>query len=116
MDRVVAAQTPMRFFDPHLDATSLFVEADTKPALLRHLMGELTHKWDVRTDAPWAHTPFLLIHGRYDYAVPYSLWSGVTEQLPTATLRIFDRSGHHPFFEEPQAFTRAVADWMGRLP
>ena len=115
MGRVVAAQTPMRFFDSHLDASSLFAEADTKPALLRHLLGELTREWDVRTDAQSAHTPLLLLHGRYDYTVPCSLWSGIAEQLPTATLRIFERSGHHPFFEEPQAFTRAVADWMGRL-
>ena len=114
MGRVIEAQTPMRFFDSHLDAASLFAEADAKPALLSHLMGELTRKWDVTTDAR-SRTPLLLIHGRYDYTVPYILWSGVAETLPTATLRIFPRSGHHPFFEEPQAFSAAVADWMGRL-
>lgn len=112
MGRVVTAQTPLRFFDSRLDATSLFAEADLKPALLGHVMGDWTHGWDVRTDAASTRTPLLLIHGRYDYTVPYTLWRGVREKLPSATLRIFDRSGHHPFFEEPQAFTAAVTDWI----
>jgi len=115
MGRVLMAQTPMRFFDSHLDATSLFAEADVKPALLEHVMGEWTHGWDVTTDAESTRTPFLLLHGRYDYTVPYTLWRGVVEKLPGVTLRIFERSGHHPFFEEPQAFTATVADWMARL-
>ncbi len=115
MGRVLMAQTPMRFFDSHLDATSLFAEADVKPALLEHVMGEWTHGWDVTTDAESTRTPFLLLHGRYDYTVPYTLWRGVVEKLPGVTLRIFERSGRHPFFEEPQAFTATVADWMARL-
>ena len=115
LGRVVAAQTPMRFFDSRLDLTSLFAEADWKPALPGHVMGELTRGWDVTTNTQLARTPLLLVHGRYDYTVPYTLWSGVAEKLPTATLRLFERSGHHPFVEEPEAFTLALADWMGRL-
>ena len=86
-----------------------------KPALLGHVMGELTHGWDVTADTRSLRRPILLVHGRYDYTVPYTLWSGVTENLPNTTLRICKRSGHHPFFEEPEAFTAAVVDWIGRL-
>jgi len=31
-----------------------------------------------------------------------------------ATLQLFDRSGHQPFFEEPEVFASAVAGWMTR--
>jgi len=56
--------------------------------------------------------PLLVAHGRHDYTVPHVLWNGVVEALPDATLRLFERSGHQPFFEEPEAFAAAVADWM----
>jgi proline iminopeptidase len=115
MSHIVTAQTPMRFFDARLDAASLFAEADVKPSLLGHLLGELTRGWDVTIDSPSLRAPVLLLHGRYDYTVPYTVWTGVSQKLPHATLRIFERSGHHPFFEEPEAFTAAVAGWMGGL-
>ena len=33
--------------------------------------------------------------------------------LPTATKRIFERSGHQPFVEEPDRFTTEVTAWLG---
>ncbi|HXW62003.1 MAG TPA: alpha/beta hydrolase [Candidatus Acidoferrales bacterium] len=116
IDRVVLAQTPIRFFEAHQDVTSLFAEADVKPSLLGHVMGELTRGWDITTDRRSLDVPLLLLHGRYDYTVPYTLWTGVLEKLPNASLRLFERSGHHPFFEEPEAFTATVADWIKSSP
>ena len=113
--RVVIAQTPMRFFDARLDASSLFAEADVNPAVLGHLFGEMTRGWDINTDARPLRSPILLAHGRFDYTVPYTLWNGIAEKLPNATLRIFERSGHHPFVEEPEPFSAAVSDWIGGL-
>jgi hypothetical protein len=31
-------------------------------------------------------------------------------------VRLFSRSGHQPFFEEPEAFAEAVAAWMATGP
>jgi len=106
------AQTPMRFFDPRFDAAPLFAESELRPALLMHVMGTLTHAWDVRTGASSLSVPTLIAHGRYDYTVPYVLWQGVADSLPNTTLRVFDRSGHQPFLEQPEEFADAVADWM----
>jgi len=110
------AQTPMRFFDARFDAAPLFAEADDKPALLRHFMGKLMPTWDITADAESLRTPILLAHGRYDYAVPYVLWDEVMSKLPTATMRLFERSGHQPFFEEPDRFVAAVTEWMAGYP
>jgi proline iminopeptidase len=106
------AQTPMRFFDARADVSSLFAGAEVKPALIGHLMGTLTSEWDVTRDATSLRVPILLAHGRYDYTVPWVLWDGVAEKLPTATRRIFQRSGHHPFCEEPENFAKTVVEWM----
>ena len=109
----VIAQTPTRFFDARADVNPLFAGAEVKPVLLGHLMGTLTRNWDVTRDAELLRAPILLAHGRYDYTVPWVLWDGVAEKLPTVTRRIFERSGHYPFCEEPEEFAKAVVDWMG---
>jgi proline iminopeptidase len=106
------AQTPMRFFDPGFDAAPLFAEAELKPALLKHIMSTLVHGWDVRAGAESLSVPTLIVHGRYDYTVPYWWWEGVAEQLPKTILRVFARSGHQPFLEEPDRFASTISDWM----
>jgi len=109
---VLFAQTPMRYFDPHFDAVPLYAEAVVRPEFLQHVFGTLTPGWDVTVGASDLRVPLFLTHGRHDYTVPYVLWEGIPERLPNATLEIFERSGHQPFFEEPDRFATAVADWM----
>jgi proline iminopeptidase len=106
------AQTPKRFFDAHFDAAPLFVEADFKPRLLGHILGTLAPGWDVTVGSRTLRFPILIAHGRYDYTVPYVLWEGIAARLPNARLQIFEQSGHHPFFEEPDRFVAALTEWM----
>ena len=72
--------------------------------------------WDVTAGARSLRVPILIAQGRYDYTVPYVLWEGIAAQLPRATLRIFEHSGHQPFFEEPDEFASALTDWMASQP
>lgn len=110
--QAIYAQTPMRFFDARLDARPLFAEAEVKMGLLQHLMGTLAPAWDVTVGADTLSVPIFLAHGRYDYVVPYVLWEGIAEKLPNTTMQLFERSGHQPFFEEPDRFADAVTSWM----
>ena len=111
----VPAQTPMRFFDPRFDVMPLLTVIDFKPAFFAQLMGPLTAEWDVTAGTP-LQVPLLVAHGKHDYVVPHTMWDGVLQQLPTASFQLFDRSGHQPFFEEPQQFAQVVTEWMGRAP
>ena len=106
------AQTPMRFFDARFDAVPLFAEASVSPRFLQHVLGPLTQGWDVTAGASGLRVPLFLAHGRYDYLVPHVLWNGIPPRLPNATLEIFERSGHQPFYEEPDRFVDAVTGWM----
>jgi proline iminopeptidase len=112
--QALLAQTPMRFFDPRMNVAPLFADAEFKPAIFAHLLGDLTRAWDITIGADSLRVPILLAQGRYDYIVPYTVWDGVADKLPSARLEIFHRSGHQPFFEEPERFTEAVVDWMAR--
>lgn len=108
------AQTPARFYDARFDQAPLYADASANPALLQQLLGTLAAGWDVAHDAESLRVPIFIAHGRYDYTVPYRMWDGIVAKLPDATFELFERSGHQPFFEEPEAFAEALASWMAR--
>ena len=112
--QAMLAQAPMRFFDPRFDAAPLFTESEFKPELLKHIVGTLASGWDVAAAVDPLRVPIYLAHGRYDYTVPYVLWEGLVNRLPSATLEIYDRSGHQPFLEEPDLFASRLLAWMTR--
>ncbi|HXU03353.1 MAG TPA: alpha/beta hydrolase [Polyangia bacterium] len=109
--QAVYAQTPLRFFDPRFDAPPLFAGAETRPGVLKHLLGTLAPTWDI-TAGTALRTPLLIAHGRHDYTVPHGLWDGVLPGLPNATMVLFERSGHQPFVEEPERFATEVVAWL----
>jgi proline iminopeptidase len=113
MGEAMLAQTPMRFFDERTDAAPLFAGADASGRLVGHVLRTLTASWDVGTDARAADPPLLIVHGRHDYVVPYTMWEGIVERLPRATMEVFARSGHQPFHEEAARFAEVVEDWLG---
>ena len=112
MGATLQAQTPMRFHEARFDAAPLFAGADTDPGLLRHIMGTLTAGWNIRADPGSLRVPIFIALGRHDYTVPHVLWDGIVDALPDARLHLFERSGHQPFFEEPEVFAEAVSSWM----
>jgi proline iminopeptidase len=108
----IHAQAPMRFFDPRFDSAALFAGSVFNARLFEHLFGTLLPRWNILAYLDSLRAPLLLAHGRYDYVVPYTMWSGVIERLPSARLHLFERSGHQTFFEEPGKFVDVVLDWM----
>lgn len=111
--QAIFAQTPMRFFDARFDAASLFAGSMFNPRVFQHFLGTLTAGWTILDGLESLRVPVLLAHGRYDYAVPFTMWDGVVDKVPNAHLHLFERSGHQPFFEEPSRFAEVVLAWMG---
>ena len=111
LEQSFPAQGPLRFFDFQTEMAPLYQDAVVRPELLSHLMGPLTREWDIALD-PLLRVPILLAHGRYDYTVPYTLWENSEAILPPATRHVFSRSGHQPFYEEPDEFATVVAKWI----
>ena len=112
--QAVFAQTPMRFFDPRFDAASLFAGSMFNPRVFEHVLGKLTARWNILAGLESLRVPILLAHGRYDYAVPFTMWDGIVDKVPSAHLHVFERSGHQTFFEEPGRFADVVLAWMAR--
>jgi proline iminopeptidase len=112
--QAVMAQTALRFHDATFDAAPLFEGATPRPEVLVRILGSLLPGWDVTVSPASLRAPILIAHGRHDYVVPWVLWETIVETLPAATLRVFERSGHQPFFEEPAEFAAAFAAHLAR--
>lgn len=59
--------------------------------------------------------PTLCAWGRDEKLVPVAAGEWLAAHGP-ADLHIFERSGHCPMWEEPDAFNQVVGDWIASLP
>jgi len=60
--------------------------------------------------------PTLLLAGRSDFICPPSQADLLRRGIPGAELAMFERSGHLPYVEEPEATFAAVRAWLERHP
>ena len=57
--------------------------------------------------------PVLLCYGAKSASFPTKVGEYMREQIPNSELVMFERSGHSPFWEEPERFNAAVARFVG---
>ena len=62
---------------------------------------------------PRVTNPTLIVWGREDRVVPVACGEQYRQLLPNATLSVFERCGHLPPIEQPDAFARLVVDFLG---
>lgn len=58
--------------------------------------------------------PTLVLAGRHDFFCPPPQAERLRRGIPRAEAVFFERSGHYPFVEEPEAFRAAVRGWLAR--
>jgi proline iminopeptidase len=57
-------------------------------------------------------TPTLLLVGRHDFITPPERVAEIREAVPGSRMIVFEESGHFPWFEEPDAFFRAIREFV----
>jgi proline iminopeptidase len=55
--------------------------------------------------------PVFLALGRYDYGIPYFVWDEPRKRFSNLRYRLYDKSGHHPPYEQPDEFTADLLEW-----
>ncbi len=58
--------------------------------------------------------PVLLVVGQYDFNNPYYLWSDFKSKFANLEYHLFNKSGHHPMFEEEDLFNQTLIDFTKR--
>lgn len=79
---------------------------------VENAMGDL----DLRPAIRKFNFPTLVTNGRFDVnEPPITAWN-IYHAIPHAKFVIFEKSGHLPFYEEPEKFVQVVGDFLGGDP
>jgi proline iminopeptidase len=107
--RVLQQIAPAYFFQPRADLLAALRRSrgyaapmsavDRTPYDLRKELGKIT-------------VPTLVLVGRHDFVCAPEVAAEIAAGIPGAELHVFEKSGHFAHLEEPEAFARAIADFV----
>jgi proline iminopeptidase len=69
-------------------------------------------RFDLNPELPKFHFPTLVVTGRYDMNVAPATAYRIHKAIPGSKFVVFERSGHLPYFEEPEAFLKVLGDFL----
>jgi proline iminopeptidase len=98
------------FYDPSYDFSWAWIGRDFSVELLDRFFNVILADYDPRPRLMRNTVPLFLALGRYDYAVPHTMWRDI--RIPQLTNRMFERSGHFPMLEEKAAFDQQLIQWL----
>jgi proline iminopeptidase len=75
------------------------------------LIGDLS-RFDLNPELPKYKFPVIVMTGRYDINVAPLVAYKIHQAIPGSRFVAFERSGHIPFYEEPDTFVRATEDFL----
>jgi proline iminopeptidase len=70
-------------------------------------------RFDLNPEIRKFRFPTLVITGRYDMNVAPVVAYKIHQAIPGSKFAVFERSGHLPFFEEPDEFVRVMEEFLG---
>ncbi len=101
------------WYDHSFDATPLWEGVHVNMPAFDHLWGEVFRDLDIRQGLEALDIPVFLALGRYDYLVaPYATWDPYRASFKDLTIRVFEKSGHTPQFEESELFDAELLRWL----
>jgi proline iminopeptidase len=103
---------PRAWYDPRFDSSGMW-EGVVPNDVLFKIWGETFASIDIRKGLNGLNKPVLLALGRYDYLVaPPASWEPFREEFQDLTLRVFERSGHTPQYEQSILFDSVLVEWL----
>ena len=72
-------------------------------------------RFDVRSRLGEISAPTLVVAGRHDPIVPVEVGEELQAGIPRSELVVFERSGHNPPADEPEAFQEVVGKFFDRI-
>ncbi|MFX0209940.1 MAG: alpha/beta fold hydrolase [Candidatus Hodarchaeota archaeon] len=102
---------PKYWMDPNYDATVL-LEGIENGVALDPLFASLPSRIEVSKTLENLDMPTLVILGRYDYAIPYTVWEELLEGLDNITYYLIEESSHNPHTEHPGLFDPKLISWL----
>ncbi len=106
---------PRIWYDEMFDASPLFEGVQANMDMLNHVWGRTFAEIDITKGLDALDRPVFLALGRYDYLVaPPEAWNPIRPTFRDLTLRVYERSGHTPPYEEAELFDQHLLEWMSQ--
>jgi proline iminopeptidase len=104
---------PRIWYDPRFDSSPLWEGVEVNRDMIDHVWGRVFRDIDITQGLATFDRPVFLALGRYDFLVaPPSAWDALRPQFRDLTVRVFERSGHTPQYEEAVLFDAELLRWM----
>lgn len=109
----VIRQGPRTWYDYNFDASSLWEGVKPNMVGFDHMYRVILRDIDITKGLNTFDRPVLLALGRYDFAIaPASSWDPIRSQFKDLTVKIFEKSSHSPYYEQPELFDQELLQWM----
>lgn len=116
--QLLSDQLPFHFRDPRdpriEDMRAELDQTVFSPEVLRAAAGEGYGDIALLDRLNTVSHPVLVLSGRHDRTCSVAAGEAIAHGVPAAELVIFENSGHMTFIEEPDAYIRAVRDFLAR--
>ncbi len=111
--RAMVRNGPMAWYDPDFDSSPFWEDVEMNMDFLIYVWETLFAEIDITQGLDALDRPVFLALGRYDFLVaPPSSWNSVKLQFKDLTVRIFEKSGHTPQYEQAALFDSELLTWM----
>ncbi|MEO1255243.1 MAG: alpha/beta hydrolase, partial [Bacteroidota bacterium] len=104
---------PKAWYDPQFNSSKLWEGIEINMKMLSYMWGHVFREIDITKGLDKFQKPVFLALGRYDYLVaPPSTWDLIRLKFHDLTIRIFEKSGHTPQYEQPLLFDKELLEWL----
>ena len=104
---------PRIWYDPRFDSSPLWEGVEVNLDMIDYVWGRVFRDIDITQGLSTFDRPVFLALGRYDFLVaPPSAWDALRPHFRDLTVRVFERSGHTPQYEEATLFDAELVRWM----
>lgn len=105
----------MLFYSPENRERALDLMKDTdENRQVNQTINRDLQRFDLNPELPKFHFPTIVMTGRFDMNVAPVVAYKIHKAIPGSQFVVFDRSGHMPFFEEPQKFIETVNAFLAQ--
>jgi proline iminopeptidase len=104
---------PRIWYDPRFDASPFWKGVELNMHMFDHVWGQVFRDIDITEGLSTFDRPVFLALGRYDFIVaPPCSWDRIRLKFRNLTVRVFERSGHTPQYEEAELFDTELLRWI----
>lgn len=104
---------PKAWYNPNFDSSPLWDGIEVNIEMFSYMWGDVFGRIDITKRLDQFQKPVFLALGRYDYLVgPPSTWDPIRHNFQDLTVRIFEKSGHTPQYEQPELFDTTLLKWL----